>query len=232
MASDKSIPIHISFILDGNRRWAREQNLPTLKGHQKGYENLKDISEYAFKQGVKYVSAFCFSTENWNRSKEEVGYLMDLTRKVIRRDAEKLAKQGVRIIIMGEQDGLPDDLAEDGRRLVETTKENAKGTLIICFNYGGMQEIAAAVRRIVKSGLPESEITSEVISKNLYFPEVPPIDLLIRTSGEQRISNFMIWRAAYAELYFVKKHWPDFSDEDLDEALNEYANRNRRFGGN
>lgn len=226
------IPEHISFILDGNRRWAKDRGLPTLQGHQKGYENLKTISEYAFKKGVKYVSAFCFSTENWNRSKEEVGYLMDLTRRVIKRDALKLSKEGVRIIIMGEQDNLPEDLIKDGKKLVEESKNNTKGTLIICFNYGGMQEVAGAVRSIIKKGIPEDKITAQTITDNLYFPDVPPIDLLVRTSGEQRISNFMLWRAAYAELLFVKKHWPDFSTQDLDDALEEFSRRNRRFGGN
>lgn len=225
-------PEHISIILDGNRRWAKERGLPTFEGHKKGYENLKIIAESAFEKGIKYVSAFCFSTENWNRSKEEVGYLIDLARQVIRRDAEKLGKQGVRIIFMGEENGLPEDLAQNGRKLTQKTKNNTKGTLIICFNYGGMQEVAQAVRKIINNGVTESEITPELISRNLYFPEVPPVDLLIRTSGEQRISNFMLWRAAYAEFYFIKKHWPDFTTKDLDFALNEYASRNRRFGGN
>lgn len=232
MSSKQNTPVHIGFILDGNRRWAKEQGLPTLQGHKKGYENLKTLAEHAFKNGVKYVSAFCFSTENWNRSKEEVGYLMNLTRSVIRRDAKKLSAEGIRIIIMGEQEGLPEDIIEDGRTLVEESKDNQKGTLIICFNYGGMHEIAAAVRKIIGKGIPEAEVTPDLIAQNLYFPDVPPVDLLIRTSGEQRISNFMLWRAAYAELYFIKEYWPDFSIGDLDQALVEYSKRNRRFGGN
>lgn len=226
------IPAHIGLILDGNRRWASEHSLPALKGHQKGYENLKIISEHAFRAGVKYVSVFCFSTENWNRSKEEVSYLLDLAQKVISRDAKKLAKAGIRIIIMGERTGMPQGLIEDGRKLMDSSKHNTKGTLVICFNYGGKQELTESIRSIIKAGVPANEITTDVISNHLYFPEVPPVDLLIRTSGEQRISNFMLWRAAYAELLFVKKHWPDFTTEDLDAALEDYANRSRRFGGN
>lgn len=232
MTEATKIPAHVGFILDGNRRWAKQNNLPTLEGHRKGYENLKTIAEHAFKQGVSYVSAFCFSTENWNRSKDEVSYLMELTRKVIRRDAKRMSKEGVRIIIMGEQENLPADIIEDGRKLVEESKHNTKGTLIICFNYGGMQELANATRSIIQKGIPADQVTAQTLADNLYFPEVPPLDLLIRTSGEQRISNFMIWRAAYAELIFVTKHWPDFSIKDLDEALIEYNKRNRRFGGN
>lgn len=232
MAKTTPVPIHIGFILDGNRRWARSRGLPTLEGHRKGYENLKAIAEHAFKQGVQYVSAFCFSTENWNRSKDEVGYLMDLTKKVLQRDARRLAGEGIRIIIMGEKEGLPTDIFKTGKNLIEESKNNTNGTLIICFNYGGMHELAYAVKNIIKKDIPESDITPEVITKNIYFPEVPALDLLIRTSGEQRISNFMLWRVAYAELLFVKKHWPDFSTHDLVSALSEYSKRNRRFGGN
>lgn len=153
-------------------------------------------------------------------------------RKVIKRDALKLSDEGVRIVVMGEEDNVPDDLIKDCGQLVEKSKNNKKGTLVICFNYGGMQEIAGAVRAIIKKNLPEEKITKEIVAQHLYFPEVPPIDLLIRTSGEQRISNFMLWRIAYAELLFIKKHWPDFSVQDLDAALSDYAHRNRRFGGN
>lgn len=228
----RSVPTHIGFIVDGNRRWAREHKLPTFEGHRKGYENLKTIAEYAFKQGITYVSAFCFSTENWSRSKDEVAYLLKLARQVIRRDAYRLAKENIRIIIMGEQEDLPANLIEDGKKLVEETKHNTGGTLSICFNYGGQQEVAQAVQEIIKKQISVEEITAETISENIYFPEVPAIDLLIRTSGEQRISNFMLWRVAYAELMFIEKNWPDFSPKDLDKALIEYSKRNRRFGGN
>lgn len=226
------IPNHIGFILDGNRRWAREQGLSTLEGHRMGYENLKDIAQHCFDSGVGYVSAFIFSTENWSRSKEEVGYLMDLAIKIATKDTDELVKNNVKVVMVGSEEGMPSRVAKAFRSVQERSKNNTGGVLALCFNYGGFQEITDAVRLIVDSGIKSVEITKDIVAENLYHPEIPSIDLMIRTSGEQRISNFMLWRMAYAELLFVKKHWPAFTVSDLDKALEEYGNRNRRFGGN
>lgn len=227
-----SIPNHIGIILDGNRRWARDQGLPTLEGHRKGYENLKTIAKVAFEKGVKYISAYVFSTENWSRSKDEVDYLMNLAMKLAVKDSKELIKENIRIVVLGIEDRVPPKLVKAWRDAEEDSKNNTGGTLALCFNYGGTREIIDATRAIVAEGIAPELITDEVVAQHLYHPEVPDIDFMIRTSGEMRISNFMLWRVKYAELYFVDKHWPAFSEEDFDKALEEYARRNRRFGGN
>jgi undecaprenyl diphosphate synthase len=176
------------------------------------------------------VTAFIFSTENWNRSKDEVGYLMGLLPIVFKKNIQKLINSGIRVHWLGNYDRLSEreiTMVEDA---VEKTKNLKKGNLCFCFNYGGQQEIVDAVKKLVASGAPAGELTTESLRKHLYAPEVPDVDVIIRTSGEQRISNFMLWRAAYSELVFVPKHWPAFTAEDFDEALAEYAHRQRRFG--
>lgn len=232
MVNAQTTPAHIGFILDGNRRWATGQGLPTLEGHRKGYENLKEIAKECFDRGVQYVSAFIFSTENWNRSKEEVGYLMDLAVKVATKDTDDLVKNNIKVFMVGSEVGVPAKVLKAFRSVEERSQSNTGGVLALCFNYGGFQEITDALRAIAKEGAAPDDISKEVIEQHLYHPEIPSIDLLVRTSGEQRISNFMLWRTAYAELIFVKKHWPAFTLSDLDQALEEYARRNRRFGGN
>lgn len=232
IAEDTLIPRHIGFILDGNRRWAREQGLPTLEGHKRGYEILKDIGEAALDRGVQYLSAFVFSTENWKRSKEEVNYLMKLAYWVATHELEEMHKKNIRVKFLGERTDLSPKLLEAIDKAEAKTAKNTKGTLALCFNYGGQQEIATAAAKMIKEDVKPEEVTPEKVAEYLYEPEIPPIDLVIRTSGEQRLSNFMLWRAAYAELLFVKKHWPDFNEGDLDAAISEYASRNRRFGGN
>lgn len=230
--NENILPTHIGIILDGNRRWAEQNGLPTLEGHRKGYGTLKVIARAAFERGVTYVSAFCFSTENWNRTKQEVDYLMKLAMKLASVDAKKLIKENIKIVVLGIEEKVPPELVNQWRVIEDKSKNNTGGVLAICFNYGGKREIADAVKEIVRSGITEEKVNETLITKHLYHPEVPPIDLLIRTSGEQRISNFMLWRAAYAELYFTKLHWPDFSVKELDAALADYAHRTRRFGGN
>ncbi len=227
-----TIPRHIGFILDGNRRWACANNLPTLEGHRRGYHILKDVAKAAFEKGVKYVSAYIFSTENWNRSKEEVDYLMNLTMTVVTKDAKKLMKDNIRIVVLGIEDRVSPKLLKAIRQVEEDSKDNDGGTLALCFNYGGKREIADAVQRAIAAGVEPTAIDETVIEDNLYHADVPPVDLVVRTSGEQRLSNFMLWRIAYAELYFVKVHWPDFTVTELDKALEEFSQRNRRFGGN
>lgn len=222
-----AIPTHVGLILDGNRRWAREQGLATLEGHRIGYDGLKDISKAAFNRGVKYLSAFIFSTENWNRSKEEVGYLMNLAHILLTRDVKELNKENIRVLWLGSRGKVSAKLQKAIDKAVETTKNNTHGTLCLCFNYGGQQEIVDAVKRFADEG---REATLENFNQALYEPEVPDIDLLVRTSGEHRTSGYMLWRAAYAELYFIDKYWPDFKEADLNLALKDYAKRQRRFG--
>lgn len=225
-----STPVHIGFILDGNRRWAKNRGLPTLEGHRVGYDNLKDIVKAAADRGVKFVSAYIFSTENWSRTPAEVKYLMDLAHKMLTRDVEELNKENIRVRWLGSADNVSQKLQQAIKAAEDSTKNNTRGTLGLCFNYGGHQEIIDAAKQFIKKGIKETELTTKKFAEALYAPEIPPIDLLIRTSGEQRLSGFMLWRAAYSELYFVDKHWPDFSVEDLDAALDEYATRERRFG--
>ncbi|MES2971545.1 MAG: polyprenyl diphosphate synthase [Patescibacteria group bacterium] len=230
MAKTVVIPNHIGLILDGNRRWAKAQGLPNLEGHRIGYSNLKDIGRHAVKRGVPYISAYIFSAENWNRSKDEVKYLMDLALWLTTHELNEVNKDGIRVRFLGRRDGLSDKLVKVIQKAEELTKNNSKGTLALCFNYGGQQEIVDATNKLLKQAKSSTEITLEKFASMLYAPEIPPVDFIIRTSGEQRISNFMLWRAAYSELYFTDKHWPDFTTKDLDDALVEFAKRRRRFG--
>ncbi len=219
------VPTHIGLILDGNRRWAKAQGLPTLEGHKRGYENLKTIGRAGLARGIKYVTAYVFSTENWNRSQEEVSYLMDLLRWVLDKEVNELHKDNIRVRFLGSTERLDEKILEGIKKAEEKTAGNTAGTLGLCLNYGGQTEIVEAVRAI-----GDGEVTIESISEHLYAPDIPPVDLIIRTSGEQRISNFMLWRAAYSELWFTDKHWPDFTEADLDTALADYASRERRHG--
>lgn len=222
-----TVPAHLGLILDGNRRWAAANGLPKLEGHRKGYDNLKDIAKAAFERGVSFVSAFVFSTENWNRTAEEVKYLMNLAHRVLTRDVQELNKENIKVVWLGSRERVSPKLLKAIAEAEASTKGNTKGTLCLCFNYGGQDEIVEAVRKLMVSG---GEVTKETFAGALYQPTVPPIDLLIRTSGEYRTSGFMLWRAAYAELYFTEKYWPDFTTTDLDAALAEYGRRERRFG--
>ncbi len=225
-----TVPSHLGLILDGNRRWAKAQALSTLEGHRKGAEVLKDISMAAFRRGVKYVSAYTFSTENWKRTEKEVGYLMDLLIKVVNEYMDEIHAEGIKVVMLGRRKGLGANVLKSIKRIEEKTAQNTNGTAALCFNYGGQQEIVDAAKQLIGQNADGTALTPELFEKHLYHPEVPPIDLLVRTSGEQRLSNFMLWRAAYAELAFVSKHWPDFTEADLDAALQEYAHRQRRLG--
>lgn len=234
MSRDKQqldkVPVHLGLILDGNRRWAREHGLKPFEGHRRGYLRLKRIAMAAFERDVRYVSAFVFSTENWARSAEEVAYLMDLLHWVVKHEVNKLHKKNVRVMFVGTQRGLDPAIIKDIKVAEAKTMGNTGGTLILCLNYGGQQELSDATAAIIKSGAKASEVTPQMIAQHLYEPSLPPIDLIIRTSGEQRLSGFMLWSAAYAELKFVLKHWPAFTVADLEAALKDYAKRQRRFG--
>ncbi|HSH18007.1 MAG TPA: polyprenyl diphosphate synthase [Candidatus Saccharimonadales bacterium] len=229
-ADQKTVPRHLGLILDGNRRWAKEHGLPIMEGHQKGYENLKAISEYAFEQGVEYVSAYVFSTENWNRSSSEVRNLMKLLLWILKHEVDNLSKHGIRVRALGSKVRLGKALVKAIHEAEEKTRDNDKGTLLLCLNYGGQQEIVDAMKQIVADGTPTEGITAELIEQHLYAPGVPPVDLIIRTSGEQRLSNFMLWEGAYSELMFTDTYWPDFTPEELQHMLVQYGNRQRRHG--
>lgn len=222
-------PRHIGLILDGNRRWAKQQGIATLEGHRAGYSNLKNISKAAFNRGIGYLSAYAFSTENWNRSAEEVKYLMDLLLWVATNEAFEMHKENIRVRFVGSKERLDAKILSAIKKAEDLTVNNRGGTLALCVNYGGQQELVEAFKSMAVKGIG-SEATAEDVSNHLYAPDIPPLDLIIRTSGEQRLSNFMLWRAAYAELLFIQKHWPDFNESDLDAALAEYASRQRRFG--
>ena len=228
--NSSTTPVHLGLILDGNRRWATENGLPTLEGHRKGYENLKTIGMEAIAQGIQYVSAYVFSTENWNRSEQEVDYLMKLLLRIAKTEVKQLHKENIRVRFLGSNDKLSNQIIKDIASAEELTKNNTAGTLALCLNYGGQQEIVAAVNSALKNDSTKQEITAQDIEQNLYGADIPPIDFMIRTSGEKRLSNFMLWRVSYSELYFTDTYWPAFTVSDLKKALAEFGRRKRRFG--
>lgn len=230
MSESKDIPQHIGFIVDGNRRWVKEHGLPVYEGHLAGYNSLKDVLLETLRRGVKYASAYVFSTENWKRSQEEVGHLMGLLLKVLESDVPIFLEHNVRLRVIGSRDGLSDAVIGAIERAEKKTKGLTGGDLLLCLNYGGHLEIADAVKKIVQSGVAADAVTPELIAEQLYAPDVPPCDLIVRTSGEQRLSNFMLWRAAYSELLFLDKKWPDMTVDDVTMIIDEYARRHRRFG--
>lgn len=224
------MPRHLGIILDGNRRWAKLRGLSELEGHSHGYENFKEIVAAAFEVGVEYISAYVFSTENWNRTEKEVKFLLSLAHRVATKDLDELIDKNIKIVVLGVEDNVPQKIMKAWRRAEEASAGNTGGTLALCFNYGGLREISDATRRMIADGIDADDIDERSILEYVYHPEIPPLDLVIRTSGEQRISNFMLPRIAYAELYFSEKLWPDFTKTDLSEALDWYAGRDRRRG--
>jgi len=227
------IPQHVAIIMDGNGRWAKKRGLPRIKGHQRGAEVLHNTVKWSLELGIKYLTAFSFSTENWKRPKEEVEFLMDLFVQMIDREMELLRKERVRVRILGRKEGLSEKVLKKWQEVEEKTKEFDRMTLIIAFNYGGRREILDAVESILKdvSRGKKLELTEETFRQYLYLPDVPDPDLIIRTSGEMRLSNFLLWQSAYSELYFFKKLWPDFTKRDFLRAIESYSKRERRFGG-
>lgn len=232
-----NIPQHIVLFPDGNRRWAKEKKIASLEGHMQGYKNLLDFSEWCKNKGVKVLTAFGFSTENWNRSKEEVDYLMNLLEKGLLENTERYEKNKVKIRVIGGRDRLPDSLKEAIKRTEEATKNNSGLFLNLAISYGGKWDILNAVKNIIKEaclpagrGLIPEDITEELIENHLSTAGMPAPDLVIRAGGEMRMSNFVLWQAAYSELYFSPKLWPDFNEQDLDQALQEFDRRARRFG--
>jgi len=225
-----AIPRHVGYIVDGNRRWAKKHGLPTYEGHLAGYNALKDVAVATLEAGAEFMSAYIFSTENWTRSADEVKRLMGLTLKILTSDIPIFNTYNVRLRIIGSREGVDPKIVKAMVNAEEATAGNTGGTLALCFNYGGHQEITDAVKKIVASGAKEDEVTTQLIADNLYLPDVPPIDVIVRTSGEMRISNFMLWRAAYSEFIFLDQMWPDMTKDDVTAIMKEYSRRGRRFG--
>lgn len=233
---DKELmPRHIAIIMDGNRRWAKEKGLEPKLGHKAGAEKLEEIAAYANEIGLKYMTVYAFSTENWKRTKEEVGALMILLRTYLDKFLNKESLRNIKIRVLGNIDGLDKGLQDSINKIVEKSKNNTGLTLNIAFNYGGRDEIVRAVKNIsekVKNGETDiNEIDEQLVSDNLYTSNEPDPDLLIRPGGELRISNFLLWQLAYTEFLFIDKYWPDFSKQDLLDAIKVFETRNRKFGG-
>jgi len=232
-----SVPRHVAIIMDGNGRWAKERGLPRLEGHRQGAERAREVVEWAADAGVKQISLYAFSTENWDRPKAEVRGLMALLSMLLPRELGRMQKNGVRLLTLGDLSLLPERAQKAVKHACHETKSNARIDLILCLNYGGQQEIIAGVkdmyRWVCEQPEPEKALESidvEQFRDFLWRHELMPVDLLIRTGGECRISNFHLWDAAYAELYFSDIYWPDYSREELQHALNDFASRERRFG--
>lgn len=226
------IPKHIGIILDGNRRWAKKRKLTTFEGHKKGFENLKKIANHVFDNGVEILTVYAFSTENWKRAKKEVDYLMELFQILVEEEAEVLKDKGVQLRILGDTTKFNKKLQNGINHAIKLTKKGKKGILNVCLNYGGREEIINGIKNIIKDKIKINKINTKLISKYLYTKGQEDPDMIIRTSGELRLSGFLTWQGVYSELYFPKKHWPDFKIKDLDNAIIEYNKRKRRFGGN
>ncbi|MGA1846446.1 isoprenyl transferase [Deferribacter abyssi] len=225
---EEKIPSHVAIIMDGNGRWAKKRGLPRIFGHRAGVKAVEKIVSHAANIGIKYLSLFAFSTENWLRPKDEVSGLMMLLSEFVDKKFFEIIEKDIKFVVSGRLIDLPDEPRSKVLKLIETSKNNTGMVLNLALNYGGRKEIVDAVNKILASDI--KDIDEKVFSGFLYSPEVPDIDLLIRTSGEMRISNFMLWRLAYAELYFTKTLWPDFDEAEFDKAIFDYQNRDRRFG--
>lgn len=221
----------VAIILDGNGRWAQRRSLPVAAGHRAGARTVRRTVEAAIDVGIQHLSVFAFSTENWSRPQDEVDALMEIFAETIERELPDLTEQGVRVRFIGRRDRAPEELRRRMAAMEDRTALNSRINLWVAFDYGGRAELVEAARRLVESGVEAQEIDENVFAANLYAPELPDPDLLIRTSGERRISNFLLWQLAYSELVFVDTLWPDFDARDLRAALAEYASRRRRFGG-
>lgn len=227
--NDLKIPTHIAIIMDGNGRWATARGLPRMEGHRAGTENLRPMIRACIEFGVKYLTLYAFSTENWGRPKEEVNGLLAIFESVIDRELNELNGEGVRIVHVGRLEAMPKKVREKVRQSMEVTKNNDRLILNIAWNYGGRDEIVYALQKIIREGIPAEEVTEDVVTQHL-FTRCPDPDLIIRTSGEIRVSNFLLWQSAYSEWYFTPTLWPDFNKEELKKAIEEYSQRKRRFG--
>ncbi len=224
------VPQHVGVIMDGNGRWARRRGLPRIAGHRAGTENLRRVLGAAVEFGIQVLTIYAFSTENWGRPKQEVEGLLSIFRRVIDREVPKLHDEGVRLHHVGRIEGIPADLSQRVREAIDLTKDNDGLVLNVAFNYGGRAEIVDAVRQIIADGISSEQVDARMISRYLCTAGQPDPDLIIRTSGEMRLSNFLIWQAAYAEFYTTPTLWPDFGKDELYEALTDFGRRERRFG--
>ncbi len=224
------VPTHVAIIMDGNGRWATQRGLPRLAGHRAGTENLRRVIRACVEFGVPYLTIYAFSTENWGRPKEEVDGLLNILEDVIDRELAELHEEGVQLRHIGHLDALAPVLRDKVKKAIDLTRDNKRLVLNLAFNYGGRDEIVCAIREIVREGIPVEDITTEVVSKHMFTAGVPDPDLIIRTSGEMRVSNFLIWQGAYAEWYVTPKFWPDFDRDELEKALAEFSRRDRRYG--
>lgn len=221
---------HLGIIMDGNRRWAKKRGLPALEGHRRGYGTFKRVGEWCLDRGIDILTVYAFSAENWNRSKKEVNYLMKLLSLALSSEVNDLHRKNIRISVIGRVKELPQHLQKHISQAMELTKNNTRGTLQLAINYGGRHEIVDAVKKVMRTAKSASAITEKSMSAAMYTAGQPDPDLIIRTSGEQRTSGFLTWQSVYSELLFIKKNWPDFTERDLDDALQEFARRQRRFG--
>ncbi|MFH0914628.1 MAG: polyprenyl diphosphate synthase [Chloroflexota bacterium] len=228
---ETNLPQHVAIIMDGNRRWAEMRGLPHLEGHRAGVKAARQVIEGLQEHGIKYVTLYSFSTENWKRPMKEVSGLMRLLEQSIKQETRELHERNMRLVHLGRLEGLSPKLRRTLEKAVELTRHNTAMTVGVAFNYGGRGEIVDAVRRLVSDGVSPQEIDERLFSRYLYTDGLPEVDLVIRTGGEIRTSNFLIWQAAYAEYYFTPVLWPDFDDKELEKALLAYRQRQRRFGG-
>ena len=225
-----NIPVHVAIIMDGNGRWARARGLPRLAGHRAGVENLRRVLEASVEYGIQILTIYAFSTENWNRPESEVKGLIAILEEVIDRELDSLHGNGVQLRHIGKLERLPEKLQDKVKGAIELTKDNDRLILNVAWNYGGRAEIVHAIQAIIRDGVPADEVSEELLSSYLYTSESPDPDLIIRTSGEMRLSNFLIWQGAYSELYITPHYWPDFGPDELLEAIKDYAQRERRYG--
>lgn len=229
MASDTRVN-HLAIIMDGNRRWAKAKSLAAVEGHQAGYNLLKNVGEWCLARGIPFLTVFAFSTENWKRTAEEVGFLMNLLERALTQELAFFVEKKIRLRVMGRLQELRPSLQAAIAHAMERTSAFTEHTLSLCLNYGGRAEIVDAVRRLIEQGVKPEAVDEAMVQNALYAPELPDPDLIIRTSGEQRTSGFLLWESAYSELYWCEKNWPDFDEKELDKALEDFAQRQRRYG--
>lgn len=234
MEEERKVPTHIGIIMDGNRRWAKEKGLIPQMGHKEGAENLKKVARACDEMGIRYLTVFAFSTENWKRSKEEVDYLMNLLLTQAKAFTKSANKRNYRLQLAGDINGLSKELQEEIHRIEEETKNNQGLTINIALNYGGRPEIVDSAKQIAKDVLDHKisveDISDELLSSHMWLKNSPDPDLIVRTGGEMRLSGFLLWQSAYAEFYFTNAYWPDFDEKELEKAVQEYSNRKRNFG--
>jgi undecaprenyl diphosphate synthase len=230
-ADDVKIPRHVAIVMDGNGRWARQRGLPRIAGHEAGTENIRRITNRAAELGIEYLTLWAFSTENWRRPKNEVDGILRILAEAIERETHELHQRGARLQHIGSLDGLSESLRDSVQGAIDLTRDNTRIVLTLAFNYGGRAEIVHVIRRMLAENIAPDQVTEQLVDRYLYTAGMPEPDLIVRTSGEQRTSNFLIWQAVYAEYFFSPVLWPDFGPDELEAAVSEFQSRERRFGG-